>query len=214
MQMGQAMRSVLTTLALILQLGVLVAAAEKPNVVVFLVDDMGWGDLACYGNEIIKSPNLDKFAEEGVRFTQCYSACGVCSPSRASILTGRTPYRNGVWRWIPGGHSTHLRESEITLPELLKDHGYTTCHVGKWHINGHFNSDKQPQPDDHGYDHWMATQNNASPSHKNPKNFVVNGEPMGELEGFSVPFVTTEGVRWLEGRPGPGQAFSALDVDA
>lgn len=171
--------------------------SSKPNIVVFLVDDMGWGDLACYGNKIIKSPHLDKFATEGVRFTQCYSACGVCSPSRSSILTGRTPYRNGVWRWIPGGHSTHLRESEITLPELLKAHGYATCHVGKWHLNGHFNSDKQPQPDDHGYDHWMATQNNASPNHKNPTNFVRNGEAMGKLEGFSAPLVAEEGVRWL-----------------
>ena len=60
---------------------------------------------------------LGKFAEEGVRFTQCYSACGVCSPSRASILTGRTPYRNGVWRWIPGNHHVHLRTSEITIAE-------------------------------------------------------------------------------------------------
>ena len=166
--------------------------AKKPNIVVFLVDDMGWGDLACYGNKIIKSPHLDKFATEGVRFTQCYSACGVCSPSRSAILTGRTPYRNGVWRWIPGGHTTHLRESESTLPELLKENGYATCHVGKWHLNGHFNSDKQPQPNYHGYDHWMATQNNAAPNHKNPKNFVLNGKEMGLLEGFSAPLVATE----------------------
>ena len=92
--------------------------AKPPNVVVFLVDDMGWGDLGCYGHPIIKSPNLDKFATEGVRFTQCYSACGVCSPSRASILTGRTPYRNGVWRWLPvsWGRSRRWRPANISAP--------------------------------------------------------------------------------------------------
>ena len=62
--------------------------APPPNIVVFLVDDMGWGDLGCYGNEIIQSPHLDKFATEGIRFTQCYSACGVCSPSRSSVGAG------------------------------------------------------------------------------------------------------------------------------
>lgn len=186
-----------TTLLLCILACVCSAGAKSPNVVIFLTDDMGWGDLACYGHPVIKSPNLDRFAGEGVRFTQCYSACGVCSPSRSSVLTGRTPYRNGVWRWIPSGHYTHLRESEVTLPELLKTKGYATCHVGKWHLNGHFNKETQPQPNDHGYDHWMATQNNAAPSHKNPTNFVLNGKAMGRLEGFSAPLVAGEAIRWL-----------------
>ena len=175
------------------------SAEDRPaNFVIFLTDDLGWGDLACYGHEVIQTPHLDRFAKEGIKYTQCYSACGVCSPSRSSILTGRTPYRNGVWRWIPGGHGVHLRESEITAPELLKTQGYDTCHVGEWHLNGKFNSDAQPQPNDHGYDHWLATQNNASPNHKNPVNFVRNGEPVGKMEGFSAPLIVNEAIGWLK----------------
>ncbi|HUP80776.1 MAG TPA: sulfatase-like hydrolase/transferase, partial [Pirellula sp.] len=124
--------------------GLLAATETRPNVVVFLTDDQGWGDLGCYGHPIIQSPNIDRFATEGMRFTQCYSACSVCSPSRSAILTGRTPYRNGVWRWIPEGSQYHLRTSEIALPTLLKKSGYDTCHVGKWHLNGLFNSKIQP----------------------------------------------------------------------
>lgn len=71
--------------------------AAQPNLILFLADDLGWGDLACYGHPIIKTPNLDAFAKQGVRLTQCYSASGVCSPSRSSLLTGRTPHRNGVF---------------------------------------------------------------------------------------------------------------------
>ena len=140
------------------------SANGKPNFVVFLTDDQGWGDLGCYGHPLIQSPNLDKFARQGMRFTQCYAACSVCSPSRSSILTGRTPYRNGVWRWIPSGSQYHLRISEITVTQLLHDRGYATCHAGKWHLNGKFNSADQPQPNDHGYDWWLATQNNAAPA--------------------------------------------------
>ena len=176
-------------------------AEGRPNVIVFLCDDLGWGDLGVYGHPRIKTPNLDHFAAEGVRFTQCYSACGVCSPSRSAILTGRTPYRNGVYRWIPEvprlGSHVYLRESEITLPELLHERGYETCHVGKWHLNGAFNSPDQPQPNDHGYDYWFATQNNAAPTHKNPINFVRNGEEVGPLEGFSALLVVDEAERWL-----------------
>ena len=172
---------------------------ETTNFVVFLADDMGWGDSSTYGHELIKTPNLDKLASEGVKFTQCYSACGVCSPSRSAILTGRTPYRNGVYRHLSGNHEAHLRASEITYPKLLKQLGYQTCHVGKWHLNSkaQFNTEEFPQPGDHGYDYWMATHNNAEPSHENPDNFVRNGKAVGELTGYSAPLVAAEAIRWL-----------------
>jgi arylsulfatase A len=187
-------------LALLAVLGMAVAgpAAENgPNVIVFLADDLGAGDLGCYGHPRILTPNLDAFAQQGVRLTQCYAASAVCSPSRSAILTGRTPHRNGVYTWITEGAEVHLRTSEITLAKLLKDAGYATCHVGKWHLNGKFNDPSQPQPNDHGYDHWMATQNNAAPSHKNPDNFVRNGKPVGKLDGFSAPLVVDEAIDWL-----------------
>lgn len=189
----------LFVLALLPQADLWPDEVAKPNIVVFLADDMGWGDSATYGHKLIKTPNLDKLASQGVKLTQCYSACGVCSPSRSAILTGRTPYRNGVYRHLSGNHEAHLRKSEITYPKLLKTVGYETCHVGKWHLNSktQFNTPKYPQPGDHGYDYWMASHNNAEPSHKNPKNFVRNGKPVGELKGFSAPLVAAEAVHWL-----------------
>ena len=189
----------MVVLLLISQASLISAEPSKPNIVVFLADDMGWGDSATYGHPLIKTPNLDKLASQGVKFTQCYSACGVCSPSRSAILTGRTPYRNGVYRHLSGNHEAHLRTSEITYPKLLKSIGYETCHVGKWHLTSkpQFNTPEYPQPDDHGYDYWMATHNNAEPSHRNPGNFVRNGKPVGELKGFSAPLVAAEAARWL-----------------
>src|SRR4051794_1218271 len=174
-------------------------AEKPPNVIVFLADDLGYGDLACYGHPRIRTPNLDAFARQGVRLTQCYAASAVCSPSRSAILTGRTPHRNGVYTWIAEGSEVHLRTSEIALPRLLHAAGYATAHVGKWHLNGRFNDPSQPQPGDHGYDHWMATQNNAAPSHKDPTNFVRDGTPVGRLSGFSAPLVVDEAIRWLTG---------------
>lgn len=178
--------------------GVSASNVAAPNLIVFLADDLGYGDLGCYGHPVIKTPHLDRFASQGMRMTQCYSASAVCSPSRSAILTGRTPHRNGVFTWIAEGSPVHLRTSEVTLPELLKQAGYETCHSGKWHLNGLFNDAAQPQPGDHGYDWWLATQNNAAPSHENPENFVRNGVPVGRMEGYSAGLVVSEAVRWLK----------------
>jgi arylsulfatase A len=192
-------RSLLLSLAILAMAGrPLESLAAPPNIVIFLADDLGSGDLGCYGHQIIQTPNLDQFARQGLRLTQCYAASAVCSPSRSAILTGRTPYRNGVFTWIPEGRELHLRTSEIALPMLLRASGYATCHVGKWHLNSHFNSPKHPQPGDHGYDWWLATQNNAAPSHEHPTNFVRNGQLVGKVEDYSAPFIVKEAITWLK----------------
>lgn len=183
------------------------AAKPSPGIVLFLADDLGYGDLSCFGHPLIKTPHLDAFAKQGVKLTQCYSASAVCSPSRSALLTGRTPHRNGVFTWIAEDAPLHLRTSEITLPRLLKQAGYATCHSGKWHLNGRFNSPDQPQPGDHGYDWWLGTQNNAGPSHENPDNFVRNGQAVGRLEGYSALLVVDEAIAWLRSKRDPSKPF-------
>ncbi len=181
-------------------------ADDRPNIVVVLCDDLGYGDLECYGHPHIKTPHLNALAAGGIRFTDFYSAAPVCSPSRVGLLTGRSPNRAGVYDWIPeagkpkpdGREKVHMRQSEVTIPTLLRGAGYQTCMAGKWHCNSEFNNAKQPQPGDFGFDHWMATQNNASPSHEHPRNFVRNGVPIGLVESYSCQIVVDEALRWLD----------------
>ncbi|MGE3777816.1 MAG: sulfatase-like hydrolase/transferase [Pirellulaceae bacterium] len=176
------------------------SADPRPNIVLVLADDLGYGDLGCYGSKELKTPHLDAFAAAGLRYTSCYAGHPNCSPSRTALMTGRTPTRVGVRNWIPEESPVHLRRSEITVATLLRGAGYATCHVGKWHLNGDFNGPTQPQPGDHGFDHWFSTQNNALPNHRHPNNFVRNGKPAGPLTGYSAPLVADEALRWLKGR--------------
>ena len=181
-------------------------ARKRPNFIIFLCDDLGYGDLSCYGHPYIKTPNLDTFAAEGMKFTDCYAGAPVCSPARAAMLTGRTPHRCGIYDYIPGhGYygrgpiykDMHLKREEITIATLLKDAGYATCHLGKWHLNVQFDSFGAPTPGDHGFDYWFSTMSNARPSHHNPDNFVRNGTPVGRLEGYAAKLIADEGINWL-----------------
>jgi arylsulfatase A len=183
--------------ALLLSADHAIAAPERPNFLIVLCDDLGYGDLACFGDTTLQTPNVDRFVTEGLKLTSCYAAAPNCSPSRTGLMTGRTPYRVGIHNWIPFLSPMHVRESEVTIATLLKNTGYDTGHVGKWHLNGWFNLPGQPQPSDHGFSHWFSTQNNALPNHRNPYNFVRNGIPMGPLEGYSSRLVADEAIRWL-----------------
>jgi len=132
------------------------ALAATPNIVFILIYDMGWRDLGCYGSTFYETPNIDRLATQGMRFTNAYAACPVCSPTRASILTGQYPARVGVTNFI-GGHSKgklleapyidHLPAEEINLAKVLRGGGYQTWHIGKWHLGG-----KEFWPEKQGFD--------------------------------------------------------------
>ena len=108
--------------------------SEKPNVVILLADDLGFKDIGCYDGPV-KTPAIDRLANRGVKFSNFYSGCAVCSPSRATLLTGRHHIRTGVYSWIYNqSQKSHLLEREVTIAEILKSHGYSTAHMGKWHL--------------------------------------------------------------------------------
>ena len=169
----------------------------RPNIILLLCDDLGYGDLSCFAHPSIRTPHLDQLARQGVKFTDFYSASPVCSPSRAGLMTGRTPNRLGICDWIPPQSGIFLRPGEITVAQLLKKAGYRTLHAGKWHLNSRTDG-TEPTPGDAGFDHWFYTQNNAAPSHVNPTNFIRNGTPAGPLTGASSHLVVAEAIRWLD----------------
>lgn len=161
---------------------------RRPNLLFILADDLGYHDLSCTGSDFYETPNIDRIANRGVRFTQGYAACQVCSPSRASIMTGKFPARHGITDWIGAKTGTdwrdHNRHSELlpaeyvhrlpaeytTLPEAFKEAGYTTFFSGKWHIGS-----EGSYPEDHGFDINKGGWEKGSPAggffapHNNPK---------------------------------------------
>lgn len=134
-----------------------------PNIIFILCDDLGWGDLGCYGHTLIRTPNIDRLASEGTLFTQFYSASPVCSPSRCAFLTGQFPARLGIHDYLPvpllphqikAGTKPFLDPAVTTLPRVLKQAGYSTAHFGKWHLG---DGPGAPEVVDYGFDRCRIT---------------------------------------------------------
>jgi arylsulfatase A len=187
-------------------------AADSPpplNVVLIVADDLGWADLGCYGSRYHRTPHLDRLAAQGVRFTDGYAACPVCSPTRASIMTGKYPARLNLTDWLPGRAdrpdqkllrpiiNQRLPHNEPTLAEELKKAGYVTGHIGKWHLGG-----RESLPQDHGFDVNIAGDHTGTPlSYFAP--FERKGRFMPGLEKapegeYLTDRLTTEAEKFLD----------------
>src|SRR6266498_1917511 len=145
------------------------APPAPPNIILILADDLGWTDLSCYGSDLYETPQIDRLARDGMKFTQAYSACTVCSPTRAAILTGKYPARLHVTDWIPGlppenpkllvpDWTKYLPLEETTIARALRSAGYATASIGKWHLGG-----EEYYPEKHGFDINIAGSSAPAP---------------------------------------------------
>lgn len=181
---------------------------SMPNILLMVADDMGYQDLECYGG-ISKTPNINRLAKNGILFTDFYAAAPNCSPSRSGLLTGKNPSLLGMYNYRPPGHPMHLRDDEVTIAEVLQSQGYNTSHFGKWHLGSlpQDSSLNHPQPDDQGFQYSFGTENNAQPSHLNPKNFVRNGKKLAKQKGYSCQILGDEAIEWLDQRADKEKPF-------
>ena len=172
--------------------------ADRPNIVLVMADDQGWGQIGYNGHPQLKTPHLDAMAEGGIRFNRFYAAGPVCSPTRASVLTGRTHIRTGV-----PSHGHNLCLQEKTLPQALKQAGYTTGHFGKWHLNGVRGPgvpvlvDDANHPGRYGFDEWLSVTNyfDLDPLMSRKGKFE-------EFEGDSSNVIVHEALRFMERQKG------------
>lgn len=178
------------------------AAANRPNVVVFLIDDLGWTDPGCYGNTFHETPHIDRLARDGVRFTNGYSACTVCSPTQAALLTGQYPARLRVTDWI-AGHKRPFAKLKVpdwtmqlplethSLSEAFKAAGYATASVGKWHLGG-----PDYYPEKHGFDlNVGGTHLGSPPGYFSPEKIPTL--PNGKAGEFLPDRLTTEAIKFI-----------------
>jgi len=181
-----------------------------PNFVFFLIDDMGWKDAGCYGSKFYETPHIDRLASKGMRFTDAYAACPVCSPTRASILSGKHPVRVNITDWIPGldpkdrkllgTEDFHqLPLSEVTIAEAFKEAGYATAFMGKWHLG-----DKGYFPEQQGFainkgGHWAGQPASYFYPYKNERQrWDVPGLEGGVEGEYLTDRLTTESVKFIE----------------
>ncbi len=176
---------------------------RKLNFVFFLIDDLGWMDLSCYGSSFYETPNIDKLASEGMRFTEAYAACPVCSPTRASILTGKYPARLGITQWIGGSNEPtpyrhYMPLEEVTVAEALKSAGYATGFVGKWHLGN-----KAYYPEHQGFDINIGGDSSGAPPtyfwpYKRRNRALEEMPPGGEEGEYLTDRLTDESLKFLE----------------
>lgn len=186
------------------------AFAQPPNIIVFLVDDLGQRDLGCYGSKFYETPNIDRLAAQGALFTDGYAACPVCSPTRASLLTGKYPQRTGItdyigapqpdgWkrntRLLPAAYATALGLGEVTIAEALRSHGYATFFAGKWHLGP-----EPVWPEHQGFDSNLGGTDRGGP-YGGKKYFSPYGNPRlpDGPDGEHLPDrLATETARFIE----------------
>ena len=178
------------------------AATERPNIILILTDDQGYNDLGCFGSDRIKTPHIDRMAAEGMRFTDFYVTAPICTPARASIMTGCYPSRVGLGTPLHTPDRIGLHEGEITLAERLKSQGYATACIGKWHLGHH----PRFYPTRHGFDtyygtplgHCFATESMRKKG-KYSDLFLRNEEkvPFPPIEDLTE-VLTAEAVRWIK----------------
>jgi arylsulfatase A-like enzyme len=203
------MRSLLIVFALLLGAAPAGAGEERPNFVFILIDDMGWRDVGCNGSTFYETPNIDRLAAAGMRFTDGYAACPVCSPTRASILTGKYPARLHLTDWLPGRADRpsqmllrpkflqHLPLEEVTIAEALKPLGYVSASVGKWHLGG-----PDYYPEKQGFDVNVGGCDKGSPPsyffpYKN-RAFSLPGLEEGREGEYLTDRLTAEAEKFLD----------------